>query len=132
MTTPNVLPTEYAAGACNIGPAEIAARRRFGHLGLLASAVVLVGLILVHAPAWTRLVLFFTAGGAASGYIQARSHFCANFGSRGIYNFGAIGTTAPVASAEDRARDRARAFRIALESVAVGAAAAVVAALLPV
>jgi hypothetical protein len=127
-----ILPTEYVAGVCNIGPAEIAARRRFGHLGLIVSVILLAGLILIHAPAWTRLVLFFTVGGAATGYIQARSHFCAGFGSRGVTNFGPIGTVVQVASPEDRARDRARSIRIALQSAAIGLVVAVVAALLPI
>lgn len=122
----------YVAGTCNIGPEEIARRRLFGHLALVVSVVLLVALILIHAPVWTRLVLFFTAAGSASGYIQAFSHFCANFGSRGVYNFGDVGTVEMVASAEDRASDRARALRIGLESVAVGVVVAVVAVLLPV
>jgi hypothetical protein len=37
----SVAGTEYRPGACNIGPAEIARRRRAGHVGLLATAVSL-------------------------------------------------------------------------------------------
>jgi fatty acid desaturase len=128
------LPTEsdaYVAGTCNIGPEEIARRRMFGHLALGASLVLLAGLVGSHAPAWTRLVLFFPVAGSATGYIQARSHFCANFGSRGVYNFGAPGTENRVTSEEDRARDRARSLRIAGQSAAIGLVAAVVAVLLP-
>jgi hypothetical protein len=122
----------YVAGTCNIGPEEIARRRRFGHLGLAATLVLLAGLVVIHAPIWTRLFIFFTAAGSASGYIQARSHFCAGFGSRGVYNFGSVGTVKPVVGDEDRARDRARSLRISLESAAVGLVAAVVAVLLPI
>jgi hypothetical protein len=121
----------YLAGACNIGPAEIAARRRFGHLALVVSLALLAGLVIFHAPAWSRLALFFTAAGSASGYIQARSHFCANFGSRGVFNFGPLGTVERVAGDADRARDRARALRIMLESAAIGLVAAIAAVLLP-
>jgi hypothetical protein len=121
----------YIAGACNIGPAEVTARRRFGHLALAVSLALLAGLVIVHAPAWSRLILFFTVSGSASGYIQARSRFCANFGSRGVYNFGPLGTVERVAGDGDRVRDRARALRIMLESAAIGLVAAVAAFLLP-
>lgn len=122
---------QYVPGVCNIGRAEIARRRAFGHLGL-AVTVVLLGLpVAVHAPAWTRLILFVTAGGSASGYLQARLRFCANFGSRGVYNFDHLGTENRVASAEDRARDRRRSLEIGLASGAIGLVVAVAAFFLP-
>lgn len=123
---------DYSPGVCNIGPAEIARRRMAGHLGLLASAVVLGGLIAVGAPHWTRLVLVLPAGVSASGYLQAWFHFCAGFGSRGVYNFGEVGTVKEVADPLAKARDRAMSMRIGLGSLAIGLAVAVVAALLPI
>ena len=102
---------DYSPGVCNIGPAEIARRRMAGHLGLLASVVVLV---------------------SASGYLQAWFHFCAGFGSRGVYNFGPVGTVQEVVDPAARARDRARSMQIGVGSIAIGAAVAIVAALLPI
>jgi len=122
----------YEPGVCNIGPDEIARRRMAGHVGLVASVVVLAGLLIVGAPAWTRLILIVTAGGSASGYLQAFFHFCAGFGSRGVYNLGPVGTVEPVVDAEDRSRDRRRSLQIGLASLAVGLVVGVVAALLPV
>lgn len=122
----------YSPGVCNIGPAEIARRRMAGHLGLAVTVVVFAALVVVGAPHWTRLVLALPAGASASGYLQAWFHFCAGFGSRGIYNFGPLGTVQEVADPQARARDRAKSMRIGLGSLAIGVVVAVVAALLPV
>jgi hypothetical protein len=122
---------QYQPGVCNIGPAEIARRRNFGHLGLFVSVVLFAGLILVGAPHLTRLLLILTAGGAASGYLQARFHFCAGFGSKGVFNFGPVGDMMPVTDPSDLARDRAMSMRIGLASLAIGVLVAVVAVLLP-
>jgi hypothetical protein len=121
----------YSPGVCNIGPAEIARRRMAGHIGLAATMVVFAALVVVGAPHWTRLVLVLPTAGSASGYLQAWFHFCAGFGSRGIYNFGPLGTVQEVADPQARARDRARSLRIGLSSLAIGVVVAVVAALLP-
>ena len=122
----------YEPGVCNIGPAEIARRRKSGHVALVVSVVVLIALLVVGAPAWTRLVLVITASGSAAGYLQARFHFCAGFGSSGVYNFGPLGTTQQVADAAARSRDRMRSLQIGLGSLAVGLAVGIGAALLPI
>jgi predicted exporter len=123
---------DYEPGVCNIGPEEIARRRRAGHTGLIASIAVLALLLIVGAPAWTRVILFFTAGVSASGYLQAFFHFCAGFGSRGVYNFGELGTVQTVADETARSRDRRRSQEIGLASLAIGVVAAVIAVLLPI
>lgn len=123
---------QYEPGVCNIGPAEIARRRRAGHLGLVVSIALLAGLMALAAPHWTRLLLVLPAGGAASGYLQARFHFCAGFGAQGVYNFGSLGSVRLVVDPTARARDRARSLQIGAASLAIGLAVAVVAALLPV
>ena len=79
-----------------------------------------------------RLIVALPAAGAASGYLQAWLRFCAGFGSRGVFNFGPVGPIEPVVDSEARRRDRVRAMQIGLASLAVGAAAGIVAALLPV
>jgi len=122
----------YSPGVCNIGSAEIGRRRMAGHLGLAVSAAVLAALVLVGAPHWMRLILFLPAGASASGYLQAWFHFCAGFGSRGVFNFGPLGTVQEVADPEAKARDRARSMQIGIGSLAIGAAVAVLAALLPI
>jgi hypothetical protein len=123
--------TEYQPGVCNIGPAEIARRRRAGHVGLAATVVVLGALVAIGAPPLARLVVALPAAAAASGYLQARFHFCAGFGSRGVFNFGPLGQINQVVDAEARSRDRARSMQIGVASLVVGVAVGVAAFVLP-
>ncbi|MGA2513503.1 MAG: hypothetical protein ABSG37_07775 [Candidatus Limnocylindrales bacterium] len=122
----------YQPGVCNIGPQEIARRRRAGHAGLIVSVAVLGVLLAVAAPHWMRLVLVLTAAGSASGYLQAWLHFCAGFGSSGVYNFGPLGTVERVADPGARRRDRLKSLEIGAASVAIGLAVGIGAALLPI
>ncbi|HSI99227.1 MAG TPA: hypothetical protein VLA59_02455 [Patescibacteria group bacterium] len=122
----------YQPGACNIGPAEIRRRRMAGHAGLVASVALMAVLVAVGAPAVLRLLVVLPATLSASGYLQARMRFCANYGWRGIFNLGEIGDDAEVADRAARAADRRLALRIGLGSLALGVAAAIVAALLPI
>jgi hypothetical protein len=121
----------YQPGICNIGPAEIARRRRAGDVGLGVAIVLLAGLVTLGAPPPVRLLVALPAAAAASGYLQARFRFCAGFGSRGIYNFGELGQAVQVDDAEARRRDRARATQIGLASIGIGVAAGIVAVRLP-
>ena len=72
------------------------------------------------------------AAGSASGYLQAYLHFCAGFGSRGVYNFGSLGTVEAVTDPVAKARDRLMSARIGIAAVAIGIAVGVFAALLPI
>jgi hypothetical protein len=123
---------EYRPGVCNIGPEEIARRRRSGHIGLIATVVTLIVLVAIAAPPLARLVLIIPATVAASGYIQARSKFCAGFGGAGVFNFGPLGTTETVVDAAARAADRRKAGQIGVASFAVGVGVALLAILLPI
>jgi ferric-dicitrate binding protein FerR (iron transport regulator) len=122
----------YQPGVCNIGPEEIARRRRAGHVGLLVTLAVLAVLVVSHAPPLARLIAILPAAGSASGYLQAWLKFCAGFGSRGIFNFGQLGETTAVENADARARDRRRSRQIGLASLGIGVAVGIVAVLLPV
>jgi hypothetical protein len=122
----------YRPGACNIGPAEIARRRRAGHVGAAITLGLLAVLVGAHAPAPLRSILLLPAAGAASGYLQAWLHFCAGFGARGVFNFGDLGRTDAVVDPEARVRDRALAGRIGIAAAGVGIIVALVAVLLPV
>jgi hypothetical protein len=118
---------QYIPGTCNIGPEEIALRRRAGHVGLAVTAALGAALLRsdLH-PAW-RLTLALPAAGAASGYLQARQRFCANYGFRGLYNFDDRGHEQPVPAAGTGDEDRRRSIQIAATSAAVGAGVALVA-----
>jgi hypothetical protein len=120
----------YQSGVCNIGPAEIAYRRRWGHLALIVTVVLFVALVAVGAPHWTRLALALPAAGSAVGYLQAYLRFCAAFATMGVFNFGERRDVTRITDQAALRRDRARAFRIfgasALIGLAVGALAVVV------
>ena len=134
-STPKLGPIDvvgYEPGVCNIGPEEIARRRRSGHLGLIVSVVLLGALLVVGAPPWSRLLLVLTAAVSASGYLQAWLHFCAGFGSTGVDNFGPVGTVEQVDDASAKSRDRRRSLEIGLASLAIGLAVGIGAFLLPI
>jgi hypothetical protein len=121
---------QYVPGACNIGPAEIARRRRVGHAGVVATVVLAAALLALDAaPAW-RLLLAPPASLAAAGYLQAWLRFCADFGWRGVYNFGALGQEDRVGSDQARAQDRRRALLVGAASGAIGLAVALLSLLL--
>ena len=118
---------QYVPGTCNIGSEEIALRRRAGHIGLAVTAALATALLRsdLH-PAW-RLTLALPAAGAASGYLQARQRFCANYGFRGLYNFEQRGHEQPVPIAGAQDDDRRRSLQIAGTSAAIGIGVALVA-----
>ena len=121
----------YQAGTCNIGPAEIARRRRAGHSGAIAAVALLAVLTLTDAPPAARLLVALPAAAAAAGYLQATLRFCAAYGFRGLFNFGALGRVMNVADVHQAAQDRARALQIALAAVGIGLVTGVAALLLP-
>lgn len=122
----------YRAGVCNIGPAEIARRRRSGHVGVFLTFATLAILITLDAPDAARALVGLPAAMAATGYLQAWFKFCVAFGSAGVFNFGAIGGTEHIVDPDARSRDRARALRIGLGAAGVGVAVGLLAMALPI
>lgn len=136
MTTIEILDTGdagYRPASCNIGPAEIAARRRSGHVGVVASIVLLGVLVSTDAaPIW-RLLVALPAAGAAGGYLQAAMRFCAAYGWAGVFNLSdRLRDTERVADAEARRADRSKALRIGALSGLAGLTAGIAAVLLPI
>jgi hypothetical protein len=120
----------YRPGECNIGPAEIRRRRMVGHAGLVITLAVFLGLVLTDAPAVARLLLILPAAASASGHLQAWLRFCAGFGSRGIFNFGALGESTTVVDSGARTADRRRARQIGVLALAIGMVVGVLATFL--
>ena len=123
---------EYRPGVCNIGPEEIARRRRSGHIAALVTVALLAVLVAIGAPPLARLLLILPAGAAASGYLQAWLKFCAGFGARGVFNFGPVGPMHEVLDEEAKAQDRRRARQIGLASLAIGVVVGAIAVVLPI
>ena len=118
----------YIPGVCNIGPAEIARRKRSGWAGLIVLVALWALLILLDAdPLWS-LLIFFPAAMAAAGFLQAYLHFCAAFGMKGVYNImKPAGQTETVGQQEMHAKDRRKALLIIAGSVLIGLAIALIA-----
>jgi hypothetical protein len=125
-------PGEYRPGACNIGPAEIARRRRTGYLGLAAAALLAVVLVAVDASGTARLLVGIPLAGGAMGLLQARFRFCAGFGMAGVRNFGAVGSVERVEDRAARHADRMKAYRISLAAAAIGGVGALAFAAFPI
>lgn len=122
---------QYRAGACNIGPAEIRARRAFGAASFAAAAALAVVLLAFDVPnAWRWVVALPMIGGFV-GIIQAQTRFCANYGLRGLASFGELGDAERVADAEARAADRRKALQIFGASIVLGTIATLPIVLLP-
>jgi hypothetical protein len=125
-------PQGYRPGACNIGPAEIRRRQVAGVLGIVAALGLGVLLLVLGAPPVARLLVALPLAAGFSGFLQARLHFCANYGWRGIRNLGAIGDVERVEDAEARRADRLKALAIFGSAAAGGLAVALLFALLPI
>jgi hypothetical protein len=123
---------EYRPGVCNIGPAEIAKRRRSGHVGLIITVALFAVLVALGVPHWMRFIVALPAAVAASGYLQAYLKFCVGFATLHVFNFDELGPTTKIVDPGARARDRTRALQMLAVTTSVGAAVGLVAVLLPV
>ena len=104
---------------CNIGPEEIARRRRSATVLTLAAAVVAILLVGAHVPPALRLAIWPFAAAAAVNWMQVIHRFCVAFGTLGIENFGALGNAVPVDRAT-KAADRRRALQLVAEGSLIG------------
>lgn len=122
--------TRYVSGDCNIGPEEITRRRNFGWASLAITVIAFIILVWTDVNPWWRLLLFFPAAAAASGFLQAQFRFCSGFSRLGVFNFGPLGESHQVADDEARAKDRRRGNQISLYAAIIGAATAAIGVLI--
>ena len=101
LATPPGTPDGYAPGACNIGPYELARRRRSAAVGLASTALLAVLLLASDAPQPLRLLVLFPRWGSLVAWLQVRRRFCVGFAMAGLRNLGADDTT------RERVTDRA-------------------------
>ena len=121
----------YAPGRCNIGPAEIARRRRAAIAQSVVTAALVVGLLLIGAPPLVRLLVALPLAASLVTWEQVRRRFCVAFGFAGLLNFGPTGTVSTVGDDAARSADRRAALRIVAGASALAAVAAVAFALGP-
>jgi hypothetical protein len=119
------------APRCNIGPQEIARRRRSATVMTAVAVVVAVLVVAAQVPVVARLAVWPFAAAAAVNWMQVVHRFCVAFGALGIENFGALGHQVPVALAT-RAADRRRALQVIVEGSLIGAAVTLALVIAPV
>jgi hypothetical protein len=102
-------------------PAEINQRKQAGWFGLAFTIILWIAFIYFHVPTIWKILLFYTSASIATGFLQAAFHFCANFGMRGVFNFGSkVGKIDTVFQAEFRRKDRRKTWQIVLYLAILG------------
>ena len=126
MTAPRTIPGQR----CNIGPDEIARRRRFAIVASVATVALALGLLEAGVPPIARAIVWPVAAAAAVAWLQVVRRFCVRFGAMGVENFGPLGTETDV-DRRVRAADARRALEMVLEGVLIGLLATVALVQLP-
>ncbi|HMF57583.1 MAG TPA: hypothetical protein VK619_14670 [Pyrinomonadaceae bacterium] len=72
--------------AINIGPREQRKRSVMGFAALMAGVCLAFALVVMNAPRWSRVSLFFPIWIAALGLFQAREKTCIAMAARGMRN----------------------------------------------
>lgn len=109
--------SEYQAGVCNIGAADVNARKKVARVGSLAFAVTALVLAINGSPSGSAAIAFIPALVGAIGFVQSRKKFCLAFGLMGTFNFAELGKISKVASKAEIAADRKQALKIILQSI---------------
>jgi Zn-dependent protease len=124
--------SDYRAGVCNIGPKEIARRRRSGLLGLSIALGLAVLLVAVDAPMWARGLVLLPLWGGLVSLEQVRRRFCVGFAMAGIRSANPGEVRERVEEAGDLAADRAAAAWMVAYCGAIAAVMTFVYASLPI
>jgi hypothetical protein len=109
------------AQRCNIGPAEIARRRRSALFASALFVLLAVVVVALDVPALGRLFLWPVATTVAVTWLQVVLKFCVAFGALGLENFGRLGGQVDV-DPQERAADRRRAIQVIVEGAIIGLA----------
>ena len=115
MTAPRTVPGQR----CNIGPDEIARRRRFAIVASVGTVAFAVGLLAAGVPPVARAIVWPLAAAAAVTWLQVVRRFCVRFGAMGVENFGRLGGETEV-DRRIRAADARRAVEMVLQGVLIG------------
>lgn len=102
----------YRAGACNIGPAEIARRRRSGIAALLTAVTLALLMLVAETNTVLRWIVAVPLAWGLIGLVQAQLRFCVAYGLAGMRNFGPLGTRERVEETDAVRADRRRALMI--------------------
>lgn len=117
--------TEYQAGVCNIGGAEVKRRQQVAKAGAFFFLITALYLLFTGASAPSAALAAIPAMLAAVGYVQSRKKFCFAFGLLGTFNFAELGRMSKVASKAELAADRRMALAIIAQSMGLALVATV-------
>jgi hypothetical protein len=133
MNTPATPETDaYIPGVCNINTAEIANRRKIGYTGTAIFVVLLIAMLSLGLNRFIRIALVLPAILAASGFLQARNHFCVGYAGAGQQNASEGSATASdIADIEAKAIDKQRARKMNLQTIGIGLVITAIVLLLP-
>lgn len=120
-------PVTYTPGVCNIGEAEIRLRRQVGFSAGASTLFAVLACYFLHiSPKWACLI-FFPATISALGFIQARMHFCVNFGMRGLFNVSSeLRHTESIDQTEWRKKDQQTAIIIIVAAILAAIAVTII------
>jgi hypothetical protein len=116
---------------CNIGPEEIARRRRSAIFLTVVTAFVAAALVALDMPPAIRVLIWPLATAAAVTWLQVVHRFCVAFGALGLENFGRLGDEVHI-DERQRATDRRRALQLILEGSLIGLVVALLLVAIPV
>jgi hypothetical protein len=126
-------PAEYVPGVCNIGPYEIARRRRAGLAGVAIAIVIAAALVLLDVPQIARAIVLLPLWGGFVSLLQVTRRFCVGFAFAGLENFGPEEAARRRVVDEDaRAADRRAGRRLILDALLYAIPPTVVFVLLPI
>ncbi|MHA2030150.1 MAG: hypothetical protein ACW99Q_12210 [Candidatus Kariarchaeaceae archaeon] len=97
--------SEYEAGVCNIGPIEIAKRKKYLNFSLIGAIVFVAILFLLDVSRLWWLLSFFPFVAIIINYLQVRNRFCVAFGLLSVANFGDFTTRQRIKNSENHRKD---------------------------
>ena len=109
--------SQYQAGVCNIGGAEVAKRKQLSYVGGLIFILFLLTAVFQDFSLSQTSVAMAPAILFSVGFIQSRRKFCLAYGLMGTFNFAKIGTLTRIEDRDSLKADRGTAISILLQSL---------------
>ncbi|MHA2278503.1 MAG: hypothetical protein ACXAC2_22215 [Candidatus Kariarchaeaceae archaeon] len=97
--------SEYEAGVCNIGPIEIAKRKKYLNFSLIGAIVFVAILFLLDVSRLWWLLSFFPFVAIIINYLQVRNRFCVACGLLSVANFGDFTPRQRIKNSEHHRKD---------------------------
>lgn len=109
--------SQYQAGVCNIGGAEVAKRKQLSYVGGLIFILFLLTAVIQDFSLTQTSLAIAPAILFSVGFIQSRRKFCLAYGLMGTFNFAKIGTLTRIEDRDSLKADRGTAISILLQSL---------------